>query len=160
DHRTPFEDRWGGWYVTGTHGSMQHLGNAVAPDPDRPADLDQSGSQNLMTLAGRFDATNYLTPGSDLVALTTLEHPSAMSNMLLRLTAQYSRAQRSSMTDAVVKSLDGAIDDLVAYILFIDEAPLRDPVAGSSTFASTFSARGPRDRLGRSLRDFELKTRL
>ena len=21
DHRTPFEQRWGGWYVTGTHGA-------------------------------------------------------------------------------------------------------------------------------------------
>src|SRR5262249_55867702 len=30
DHRTPFDERWGGWYVTGTHGSMTHMGNAVA----------------------------------------------------------------------------------------------------------------------------------
>jgi hypothetical protein len=56
DHRTPFEQRWGGWYVTGTHGSQTHLGNAVAPDPDRPADLDQSASGNVLTLAGKFDA--------------------------------------------------------------------------------------------------------
>src|SRR5262245_2467271 len=47
DHRTPIENRWGGWYVSGTHGSMRHLGNAVAPDPDRPFDLEQAGSQNL-----------------------------------------------------------------------------------------------------------------
>ena len=31
DHRTPFETRWGGWYVTGRH-SGRHLGNAVAHD--------------------------------------------------------------------------------------------------------------------------------
>src|SRR5262249_43686314 len=29
DHRTPFSKRWGGWYVTGRHGSMRHLGNAI-----------------------------------------------------------------------------------------------------------------------------------
>ena len=27
DDRTSFEERWGGWYVTGTHGSQVHLGN-------------------------------------------------------------------------------------------------------------------------------------
>jgi hypothetical protein len=160
DHRTPFEDRWGGWYVTGTHGSMKHLGNAVAPDPDRPADLDQTGSQNVTSLKGRFDATHYLSPGSDIVALMTLEHQTGMSNMLMRLTFQYARAQRSSMTDSTVKSLDAAIDDVVAYMLFVDEAPLREPVRGSSTFAASFSARGPKDRLGRSLRDYDLQTHL
>jgi hypothetical protein len=74
DHRTPFEDRWGGWYVSGTHGASRHLGNAVAPDPDHPFDLEQEGSQNLLTLKAKFDATKYLTPTSDIVALMTLEH--------------------------------------------------------------------------------------
>jgi hypothetical protein len=160
DHRTPFEDRWGGWYVTGTHGSQKHLGNAVAADPERPADLTQVNTQNVTTLAGRFDATNFLLPTSDIVALMTLEHQVGMSNFMMRLTFQYARAQRSSMTDATVRSLDAAIDDMVAYMLFVDEAPLREPVAGVSTFAATFPERGPRDGRGRSLRDFDLRTRL
>src|SRR5262249_28458222 len=29
DHTTPFEKRWGGWYVTGTHGKQEHLGNLI-----------------------------------------------------------------------------------------------------------------------------------
>ena len=33
DHRTPIEERWGGWYVTGTHGAQHHRGNAIVPDP-------------------------------------------------------------------------------------------------------------------------------
>jgi hypothetical protein len=37
---------------------------------------------------------------------------------------------------------------------------LREPVAGVSTFTKTFAARGPRDRQGRSLRDFDLQKRL
>lgn len=160
DHRTPFEDRWGGWYVTGTHGSQKHLGNAIAPDPDRPADLDLAGTQNVTTLAGRFDAAHYLSASSDIVALMTLEHQAGMLNFITRLTFQYARAQRSSMTDATVRSLDAAIDDMVGYMLFVDEAPLREPVAGTSTFAATFSQRGPRDRQGRSLREFDLQTRL
>jgi hypothetical protein len=26
DHRTPLDKRWGGWYVTGTHGTQHHMG--------------------------------------------------------------------------------------------------------------------------------------
>ena len=29
NHRTPFEERWGGWYVTGTHGDQIHRGNLI-----------------------------------------------------------------------------------------------------------------------------------
>ncbi|MCA1686394.1 MAG: hypothetical protein LC745_10550, partial [Planctomycetia bacterium] len=39
-------------------------------------------------------------------------------------------------------------------------ARLTAPVEGTSGFAAAFSARGRRDRKGRSLRDFDLKTRL
>ena len=27
DHRSPFNERWGGWYATGTHGTAHHMGN-------------------------------------------------------------------------------------------------------------------------------------
>jgi hypothetical protein len=29
DHRSPFDQRWGGWYVTGSDGRIPHLGNTV-----------------------------------------------------------------------------------------------------------------------------------
>jgi hypothetical protein len=45
-------------------------------------------------------------------------------------------------------------------MLLKDEMRLKEPVEGVSTFVHTFPARGPRDRKGRSLRDFDLKTRL
>ena len=45
-------------------------------------------------------------------------------------------------------------------MLFVDEAALSDRVQGTTSFAHDFSARGPRDRQGRSVRDFDLKTRL
>ncbi len=160
DQRTPFEDRWGGWYVTGTHGSQTHMGNAVAPDSDRPGDLDQSANGNVTTLTGRFDATNYLTSTSDIVALMTLEHQAGVTNRILGLSRQYERSQRSGETDKVARALDEGIDDLVGHMLFVDEAPLREPVAGVSTFTKTFPNRGPRDSHGRSLRDFDLRTRL
>jgi hypothetical protein len=160
DHRTPFEQRWGGWYVTGTHGWQTHMGNAVAPDPDRPVDLDLSANRNITTLAGRFDSTNYLTSTSDIVALMTLEHQAGMTNRIVGLSRQWERAHQSWVSDSVARTLDLAIDDLVAYMLFVDEVPLRERVTGVSTFTKTFPERGPRDARGRSLRDFDLRTRL
>jgi hypothetical protein len=32
DHTSPITERWGGWYVTGLHGDMKHMGNAVLRD--------------------------------------------------------------------------------------------------------------------------------
>lgn len=160
DHRTPFEQRWGGWYVTGTHGSQVHMGNAVAPDPERPVDLDQSHSQNVTTLSGRFNTANYLTPSSDIVALMTLEHQAGVTNRILGLSRRYERGQRFTISANNTWRVEDAIDDLVKYMLFVDEEPLREPVAGVSTFTKTFPARGPRDGRGRSLRDFDLRHRL
>src|SRR5688572_10967795 len=85
DHRTPFADRWGGWYVTGTHGSERHRGNAVAPNPAEPTVLEQESTQNLTALTGRFDSAAYLSPLSDIVALMTFEHQTQMTNLLTRL---------------------------------------------------------------------------
>ncbi len=82
DDNTPIQKRWGGWYVTGTMGGMNHLGNAVARDPRAPDVLDERGSQNLTTLKGRFDPAGYMTDTSDLVALMTLEHETRMVNLM------------------------------------------------------------------------------
>jgi hypothetical protein len=38
--------------------------------------------------------------------------------------------------------------------------PLETPIAGTSNFAEQFTARGPRDSQGRSLRDFDLQKRI
>ena len=32
NHRTPLADRWGGYYVTGTHGRQMHRGNLFGPE--------------------------------------------------------------------------------------------------------------------------------
>ena len=163
DHRTPLENRWGGWYVTGTHGSIHHMGNAVARNPDRPFDLEEEGTQNLKTLASKFDTTKYLTPTSDIVALMTLEHQVHMTNLITGSTQQFRHAADTWSGERSKNNLDRSVEDMVAYMLFADEAPIGDPgnsIKGVSTFTRTFSERGPRDRRGRSLRDFDLQKRL
>lgn len=149
DHTTAFADRWGGWYVTARRGEQRDRANAVAFDPAAPDTLTREAQQNLVSLAGRFPLADYLTGTSDIVALMTFEHQTQMTNLLTRVAWE-------ARTDARGSS----IDELVAYMLFAGEAPLVEPIEGVSSFTTSFAARGPRDRRGRSLREFDLKTRL
>ena len=161
DHRTPFSQRWGGWYVTGTNGADRHMGNAVAHDAVHPRDLDQAGTQNLLTLGRRFDPTNYLAKTSDIVALMTLEHQTRMTNLMTRA-GWDARVElyKGVLSPEGSAKIDGDVDTLVQYMLFADELKLYEPVRGVSTFTQTFPQRGPRDKQGRSLRDFDLQTRM
>jgi len=166
DHRTSFAERWGGWYVTGTHGSQRHLGNNVALiNPLNPGGPAGEGTQNITILASMFDTSKYLAPTSDIVALMTLEHQTRMTNLMTRVgwdarIALHDGANGKEPDDAILKQLEPEIEEMVGYMLFVDEAPLAAPVAGVSSFSKTFPQRGPRDPLGRSLRDFDLHARL
>jgi len=154
DSRTPIADRWGGWYVTGTTGTLQHRGNAVAPYPDRPDMLDLHDTQNLTSLSGRVDTSSYLAPTSDIVALMTLEHQTRMTNLITRIGWEMRAGEETP------RRLDFVTGELVSYMLFKGEAKIYEPIAGVSSFTKTFAERGPRDRQGRSLRDFDLHKRL
>jgi len=163
DHRTPFGDRWGGWYVTGTMGSERHMGNAVAHDSAQPRNLDMAGTQNLTSLGRRFDATNYLAKTSDIVALMTLEHQTRVTNLMIR-TAWDARVAiykgKGTLDSEGSERIDGDVEAMVRYMLFADETRIYEPIQGVSSFTKTFRERGPRDRQGRSLRDFDLQTRI
>ena len=65
--------------------------------------------------------------------------------------------EESSSARSRIRSVGEAV---VQYMLFRDEVPLTDRIEGTSSFATDFAARGPRDSKGRSLRDFDLKTRI
>jgi hypothetical protein len=53
DYRSPWKQRWGGWYVTGTHGAMRHMGNTFAIDRSDPQKIDVDGGANLTELSTR-----------------------------------------------------------------------------------------------------------
>lgn len=170
-HDTPYEDRWGGWYVTGTVGSMRHMGNTV-----HPADLDEPAEPtcaDVLDLGDRIDLTRYPSPHSDVVALLVLEHQTGMQNLIARASYEARLALHREqgvdealgrgadrMSDTTRRILHELADDLLRYLLFRDEPPLPSPIEGSSPFAAGFAARGPKDRHGRSLRELDLRTRL
>jgi len=159
DHRSPIEDRWGGWYVTGDAGSTMTRANAVFHDPRNPTLIDQRDS-NLSSLDRKVDTSLYLAPTSDMVALMTLEHQTRMTDLITRLGWE----TRMAIADGKIGEFEGRlkflVEEVAAYMLFADEARIKHPISGVSTFTKTFAARGLRDKQGRSLRDFDLKTRM
>lgn len=172
DHRSPLSQRWGGWYVTGTHGTQTHMGNMIYEDAETPRP-DTANGGNVTDLARRFNTGAYLSPHSDIVALMVLEHQSRMQNLITRVgyETRMALASQSAMnealkrpadevSDSTTRRINNAADALVGYMLFAGEARLQSPTAGTSTFAADFAKQGPRDRRGRSLRQFDLTRRM
>jgi hypothetical protein len=173
DHRSPFEQRWGGWYVTGTHGSMRHLGNIFAVDRDDAQKVDRDAGANHESLPKSLPVSPYLRETSDIVALMVLEHQTRVHNLITR--ANYESRQATHLDKSMNEALGrepGFVSEstqrrvasvseaLLEGLLFANEYPLESPVKGTSGFAETFSARGPFDSKQRSLFQLDLNTRM
>jgi len=143
DHRSPFNQRWGGFYVTADAGSARHMGNAVVTDVEKPEKITIDATPNI---------SDYLAPYSDIVALMVFDHQMHMTNLLTRVGWETRYDKRFDVR--------GAAKEFVDYLLFLDEAPLEGRIHGVSGFAEHFAKLGPRDSKGRSLRQFDLERRL
>jgi hypothetical protein len=127
----------------------------------------------VTSLADRFDTSQYLSPYSDIVALMVLEHQTDAHNYITRanfLTRQAMHYQRAlnrelgeaegHLWDSTKSRIKNAGEPLVEYLLYSGETKLTAPIEGTSGFAAEFVQQGPRDEEGRSLRDFDLQTRM
>lgn len=173
NHESPLKERWGGWFVTGTHGHQTHMGNVIVTNRQHPELLETAAGANVTDLAGLVDTSPYLTPHSDIVALMVLEHQVKMHNLITatnyqaRMALHYEEAMNKALgrpadylSESTRRRYESPAEKLLRYMLFIDEAPLKSRIVGTSKFAEEFAARGPRDRGKRSLRDFDLERRL
>ena len=173
DHRTPIKDRWGGWYVTGTHGSQTHVGNLTISTNRLAERSDNSQGHNIEDLSDRFRVDKYLTPHSDIVALMVMEHQTLVHNRLTNaeFTTRKALYHEQTLNDSLgndpgtrlestTQRIHTAGDTLVEALLLADEAALSGRIRGTSEYANQFAESGRRDAMGRSLRDLELNTRL
>jgi hypothetical protein len=162
DQNETLARRFGGWFVTGRTGANGHMGNEVAALDGRP-------KNELRTTEGLFDADGYRTLSSDIAAHLVFAHQSRMTNLLTRA-AWEARAADPSLhapfaadpgeEERIATVMSGVANDVVDYLLFVDESMLTNPVRGASGFAERFSASGPRDRKGRSLHELDLERRI
>jgi hypothetical protein len=133
------------------HKSGTTLLRSVIPTPDGipSAETDQlwggwfvTGSAlpaHLGNTVFTHSESHKLTPpcDSDIVALTVFAQQMRMMNLL-----------------AHPDNINALVDRL------LDETPLTSPMKGNSSFTEIFESAGPHDRCGRSLRQFDLRTRL
>lgn len=172
-HETPFERRWGGWYVTGTHGGQLHLGNLIVRGADDLSVEARVAAGNLIDLRSLIDTGPYLAEHSDIVALMVIEHQTHVQNAIIRAGWDTRRAIHQEQQQApppegaegaapenVAAAIAQATEPLVEALLMVNEAPLTGPVTGTSGFADSFAAIGPFDARGRSLRQLDLSRRL
>jgi hypothetical protein len=173
DHRSDFRERWGGWYVSGTHGSARHMGNVVSRDSKKPEVIDREAGANLTVLPKAIDLSRYLDKNSDIAALMVLEHQTKMHNLITRagfevrsamlLQAEMNKTLKQApenISESNLRRIYNAAEILVRYAMFADEPPLESPVRGVSAFTREFAAQGPKDKQGRGLREFDLQKRL
>lgn len=172
DHTTPFTERWGGWYVTGTHGNATHQGNVFARNKERDLIVDYHQGANITDLSKFFPTSDYITNSSDIVALLILEHQTAMHNALTRaaFNARRMLAYQQNLQkdlkeplteepsyDSVKRVFDNSAQDVVDHLLFKDEAVLPEGgVRGTTKFREVYEQNGIRTKDGRSLRDMRL----
>ena len=157
NHRTPFEERWGGWYVTGTHGSQTHRGNLMGKKAFEKQEKTPNYMGNITDLRRFFDVSRYPATNSDVVALLVLEHQVHMHNFITRL---HYESQTQIARYGHINYITNIADAFLKYLLFTEEAPLKSRVEGDSNFTEYFQKLGPFDAQGRSLRQFDLQTRL
>ena len=175
DHTSPMKNRWGGWYVSGTHGKQRHMGNVLVENKNEPENIDIEGGANVTDLSTLkiFDTKKYLIPDSDIVALMVMEHQSRMHNLITRTNFEARIALRDAQVvnkmlerDAKFRSpsiknrFDSSANRLIKYMLFTEEAKLTAPIKGTSGYETDFIKYAIKDDDGRSLRDFDLKTRM
>ena len=171
--QSPLEERWGGWYVTGTHGTQRHMCNQWLRSSDHANNMDLDRGANVTSLSDRFDTAAYLTKHSDIVALMVAEHQARVHNLITRagygtrialtyeatLNKELGRPEgyRSESTLSRIKSV---CEPLVEALLLSGEAKLDGRIKGTSTFAAEFQQKGPKDPAARSLRQLDLRTKL
>jgi hypothetical protein len=176
DHTTPFEQRWGGWYVTGKHGAGRHRGNAFAQDGEQTVTLDMERGANLTELSRFIEQSKYLLPTSDIVALMIFEHQLAVHSTLTRANYEclrmlaYQRGLQESFKepltdepayDSVKSVFRNSTEAVLDALLYKDEAPLpAGGIEGSPAFREEFEKGGKHTADARSLRELDLRQRL
>jgi hypothetical protein len=164
DHRSPFEERWGGWFITGKTGVVRHMGN-VRLAPDGKPDKTSRSQGQLASLDGQFDLQGYPGHYSDVAAVMVLNHQVRMTNLLTRVgwetrIALDQQAKNPKDKSAAERLIAADSRELADYMLFADEAPLTGKVESTSGFQMKFEDMGPRDKRGRSFRQMDLTKRL
>ena len=169
-HHVPLSDRWGGWYVTGGHDQLEHMGNAIASRNEGGVELMHNDAAIKDGLRHLVADAKYPATTSDVTALLVLDHQVSMHFKLMEASyivrqAIHDTARQGKGSNDVpgsfTRTLSLATEQVINHLLFADEAPIGGKsITGDGAFVKSFSSRGVSDSKGRSLRNFDLKNRM
>ena len=170
-HHIPLHDRYGGWFVSGNHGAMRHMGNAIASREGGKITIDREQFANLEKLDRFFSTEAYPAPGSDIAALLVFDHQVTMHHRLVEAAyrarqslfdskldpkeTDVSKLSKGRSTDEFLEGRDKVVD----YLLFRDETPI-PKVSCDPAFRRAFTANRIADSRKRSLKDLRLDGRI
>jgi hypothetical protein len=164
-HGIPFDQRFGGWHVTGAANFPRHWGNMIM-------EYTANGRQERAVQMGElFDAGRYPVGTSDILPHLVHEHQVGFVNRMVEATylaraflqkAESARANgQSSSSPEYAVNFDKLARPLVRYLLFADEVRLpAGGVEGDSIFKTEFLRMRRSAKSGASLKDLDLQNRL
>ncbi len=153
-HQIPFEQRFGGWYVTDNPPIASGLANVIGKFADGALRKQRIEPGTL------FDFARYPAATSDVLPQLLLEHQAGFVNRVVEASYRTGTALHLSggkLTADQERELDEQAAIVTRYLLFADEVPLpAGGVRGTSDFVHSFENAGQSD----PLRQLDLQTRL
>jgi len=168
---SPMEDRWGGWYVTGTHGKSRHMGNNwVTTSEEGQHDYNKNKGQNVTDLSAYFQTDKHLADTSDILSLMIMEHQIQVHNTLAAAKMGFARrvylgesihgGKYDLSSPVASKMVQSYVNSILKALMFADEVRLpEDGIEGCEEFQKAFAEQGV-SHSGYSLRDLRLEKRL
>ena len=170
-HHIPFHQRYGGWFVSGNHGAMRHMGNAIATRENGKLSIDREQFANLEKLDRFFRPDAYPSPGSDIAALLVFDHQITMHYRLVEAAYRGRQSLFDSKLDpgetdvsklakgrSMEEFMEGR-DKVIDYMLFREEIAIPKVVCNPDFRRAFLSNRRP-DKKKRSLKDLRLDGRI
>jgi hypothetical protein len=157
-HGIPFEQRFGGWYLTGKHAITNHWGNLFGRS------TPQGLTKNPVMPGKTYDAGRYPLGTSDILPQLLHEHQAGFVNRVLEASYRARTdlfASKGKLTAAQDAELTKQAQLLTRYLLYADEVSLPGGgLEGDATYKTDFLKDRKPAPNGASLRDFDLKTHL
>jgi hypothetical protein len=155
-HGIPFDQRFGGWYVTGNN-SLAEWGNVVGR-------FSSGQLQKTKIVPGQlFDFARYPVATSDILPQLLHEHQAGFVNRVVEAgyrARTYLHNDGRQLTTAHAALLDEQARLITRYLLFADEAPLKPGMEVDPAFKADFLKARRTGPGGAALKDFDLQTRL
>lgn len=157
-HAVPFDERFGGWLITGRHPFSNSWANSIGS-------MQGEHIKKITNPPGEFFTWDkYLANSSEIVAHLILEHQIGFTNLCISISYKFREIslQNSNFNDKEIKDfIETETQALLSYILFKDEAPFpKNKIDRSSEYINNFQSGKNNINEVHSLKKLNLQSRL